>query len=816
MNAFNKTQLKIRTQLALAYKSLKNAPGFVASVMITMSLTLATLFVIFSLVNTYFFKPLNVLDEKKLYVVEQEVTTPAGVHSGYQSYKAIIHWYKTQSSFEKLTPVSPNNMVFTNLPGEPKVIATFATPDYYDIFNVPMILGQKFSADLPLDQAIDEVIISEKFWQKYYDKSPDVLGKTLNDGERLFKIIGVISDSFEPPYMFYEGKTELWMHFGSDRRIFNNDEWDNPWDNTYKSLKLVGTAKTGTTQQNIFQDLDDRIEEIRAEWLEGYETSTDFKPLVTPYRIIELGDKGHLSLFLLAGTLGLLLIAVVNVCNLFFSRALAQHKTLALQAVLGAKRGLLFTAILSQTLLLMIASLLTALFISAWGIKLFKHLAEGKLPLVKSITIDSNLLMVAIALSIALAYIFALVTSRLVNYQELKAQLQSSGKGSVNQVSGRTVRVLVGVQMALAATLIIFACLALTKTTDTLNRPMGSEVDNMYSVIAFIRGENDVLSVVERFEKNNKIKAILAEQNNIKKVSTGRSPVTLRITKSNLTDMQGKQTDFIPQGWVGADYFEHTGLKILKGRTFSDAALRGEKFEVMVTQSLALQLDPNGDVLGKVYDGHDPKNEIVGITEDFNHPNFYDQDKGAHIWWANQPFSYNFIIETKPGKTFTQEDFLLILRKEDARFNIWEFRSLEEEVGKLIYMDIITLYLSYILAGFTLLLASVGIYGVLSYNLGLRRFEFGIRMALGAKKSRLYKLLIKDAIAPLMIGLSCAIIISILVFSQYKVPLSPWLTFDIKFALPALVLTLVIALYASFRPMQKIIKERPMKALRNE
>ncbi len=816
MNAFIKFQRRTKSQFSLAYKSLKNAPGFVASVMITMSLTLATLFVIFSLVNTYFFKPLNVLDEKNLYVVEQEVTTPTGVHSGYQSYKSIVHWYKTQSSFEKLTPVSPNNLVFTNLPGEPKVIATFAMPDYYDIFNVPIILGQKFSPDLKLEQAVDEVIISEKFWQKHFNKDPNVIGKTLNDGDNTFRVIGVIADSFVPPYMFYEGQSDLWLHFGSDRRFFNNGERDNPWDNTYKSLKLVGTAKAGTTQQNIFKDLEERIDEIRAEWLEGYETSTDFKPLVTPYRIVELGDKGHLSLFLLAGTLGLLLIAVVNVCNLFFSRALAQHKTLALQAVLGAKRHLLFTAILSQTLLLMASSVLIALFISAWGIKLFKHLAAGKLPLVQSITIDTNLLMVAIALSITLAYIFALVTSRLVNYKELRTQLQSSGKGSVNQVSGRTVRALVGVQMALAATLIIFACLALTKTTNTLNRPMGSKVDNMYSVTAFIRGENEVLSVPERFDKNRKIQAMLTKQENIVRVSNGRSPVSLRVTRSNLTDMQGNQTPFIPQGWVGADYFEHTGLKILKGRTFSDEALRGEKPEVMITQSLALQLDPNGDVLGKIYDGHEPKNEIVGITEDFNHPNFYDQDKGAHIWWPNQPFAYAYIIETKAGTTFTQEDFLLTLRKEDARFNIWEFRSLEEEVGHLIYMDIITLYLSYILAGFTLLLASVGIYGVLSYNLGLRRFEFGIRMALGAKKSRLYKLLIKDAIAPLMIGLSCAIIITIIVFGQYKMALSPWLTFDIKFALPALVLTLVIALLASFRPMQKIIKERPMKALRNE
>ncbi len=811
-----KTLTKSKAQFKLAFNSLKNAPGFVASVLITMSLTLATLFVIVSLVNTYFFKPLNVYNEDKLFVIEQEVDTPAGTHSGYQSYKSIVHWFKTQTSLDKVAAVSPGNVIVTNLPGEPKIIATYATPDYFDLFKVPIILGQKFSTELPLEQASDNVLISESFWQKYYDRDPDVLGKTLNDGENSFKIAGVVAKEFEAPYMFYNGVSDIWLHFGSDRRFFNNGEWDNPWDNTYKSLKLVGSLKSGLTQHTLFQDLDDRIEDIRTQWIEGYETATDFRPLITPYRIAELGDKGHLSLFLLAGTLGLLLIAIVNVCNLFFSRALAQHKTLALQAVLGAKRRLLFSSILSQTLIIMTSAVLIALFMSAWGIKLFKHLAMGKLPLVQSINIDMNLLIVAISLCILLAYLFAFITSRLVNYNALKAQLQSSGKGGVNQVSGRTVRILVGAQMTLASLLIIFACLALTKTHETLNRPMGSKVNNLYSVTAFIRGENDELSMTERFDKNKKIKAIFEQLPEIKKISSGRSPVSLQVTKSNLTDMQGEQTPFIPQSWVGADYFDHTELKIIQGRTFSDEALRGEKNEVIISQSLAFQLDPSGNVLGKIYDGHQPKNEVVGITEDFNHPNHYSVDQGKMIWWPNRPFSYNLIIETQAGYALTQEKILLTLRQEDPRFNIWEFRSLEAEHNKILYMDIITLYLSYILTAFTLLLASVGIYGVLSYNLGLRRFEFGIRMALGAKKAKLYKLLIKDAIMPLIIGICIAIVLTSVIYSQYQAVLSPWLTFDVKLAIPALLLTLIIAFAASFRPMHKIIKSSPMKALRND
>jgi predicted permease len=807
---------KIQSQFKLALSSLMQAPGFVSSVLITMSLTMATLFVVLSLVNSYFVKPLNVLDENNLYVLEQEVDTPSGTHAGFQSYKAIIHWYKTQNSFDRAAAISPSQLMINNLPGEPKYTATYATPDYFELFNVPIILGRKFSTELKIDQMSDNIMISERLWQTAFDRDPNILGKSIQEGERHYKIIGVVSSRYEAPHMFHQGKSDLWLHFGSDQRFYNNGEWDNPWDNTYGALKMVGTKKAGLSFKEMYKDFDDSIESIRPEWIEGYETSTDFRPVLTPYRTVELGDKGHLSLFLLAGTLGLFIIAIVNVSNLFFSRALAQHKTLALQAVLGAKRGLLFTSILLQTLILMASSLLIALFVAAWGIKLFKHLALGKLPLVQSLAIDLNLLLVAAILSVVLAYLFAFVTSRLINYQQLSRQVQSSGKGGVNQVSGRTVRVLISMQMALASTLIILACLALTKTQETLSRPIGSHIDNFYSVVAFIRDENTTLSVVERFEKRKKIKSALEALPNIKRISIGNSPVLERITKATINSKQGEQTPFIPQAWVGAEYFDHTGLKIIKGRTFSEAALREEKHELIVSESLAYLLDPEGDVIGKVYDGHNPDNEIVGISEDFNHPNYFDQDKGKHLWWPSQPRAYTYIIEVNENEILSQAELLLALRAIDARMNIWEFWSLEQEHGKIIYLDVVTLYVSYVLAAFTLLLASVGIYGVISYNLGLRRFEFGIRMALGAKKARLYNLLVKDALMPLAVGIALAISAVAGIYYAYGAQLTSWLSFEFGLAIPVLLLTIAIALMASYRPMQKIIKNKPMRALRNE
>lgn len=804
-------------QLSLAFQSLRQAPGFVASVVATMACTLAVVFVIASLVNAYFIRPLKVYDEANLYTVEQSITTEAGVYDGFQSYKAIVHWMRTQTSFDYAFAINPADQVLLNLPGEPKLVSTYASVDYFKLFDVPLILGRGFDSELAFDQASQEALISEDMWNRYFDRADDVIGKTLvHQGERVYTIIGVVSDEFEPPHMFYDGVSDLWLHFGSDPRFFNDGRWDNPWNNTYGSLKIVGVAKQGLGAKDVFADFDASIESIRAEWMEGYPTASDIAPIITSFRERELGDKGHLSLFLLAATLGLLMIAILNVSNLLLSRALAQHRTLALQAVLGAKRRTLFTSIFTQTLLLMMASVAVALFLAAWGIKGFKLLTQGSLPLLGSVQIDIVVVLVAVASCVLLAYVFALVSSSLVNFKALRGQLQQSGKNSGQTLSSRKTRLLVGCQMGVATALIVTAAFSLARTHETLSRPMGSQVENMYNIAFFIPGIDQELSAAEMFDKREQLLAHLRAKPEVKKVSLGRSPVRQNVTASTMTDAQGIESIFVPQSWVGAAYFDHIGLKVLAGRTYSDAALRGEKYEALVSEAMAKLLDPEGDVIGKVYSGHDREYEVVGITENFNHPNHFKKDQGRHIWWNIDPRGYMFIVELHAGKQLSREDWLTYVRADDERYFMWDHLSLEKEHNAMLHIDKITLYGSYLLAGFTLLLACVGIFGVLSYNLNMRRFEFGLRMALGAKANRLYRLLGRDVMVPLFSGSLVASALTLLVLKLQSQQLAQWLAMSPAFAVPAVLLSLGIALLSGYWPMRNVLKRQPMHALRNE
>lgn len=805
------------SQLRLARASLLNAPAFSLAVVLTLSLTLTSLFVVLSLINVYFFKPLPVDDEARLSVVELRTGYGENQSAGFQSYPALTHLYKNQTSFERQFMANTDEFMAVNLPGEPQLDSIFATGEYFDILQVPLVLGSHFPHDLELTTKAANVLISEKIWRQYFNADEDVLGQSLQTvNDRSFTIVGVVSDAFSPPYMFKSGELDLWFPMSTDHRYYDTEN-PQPWSQYYRNLKVVGVRKPGITNAQVEAEFDQLIADIKPEWREKEPDLTSLASRISSFRSVELGDKDHLSLFMLAGTLALVFIAMVNVSNLFFSRAVAQQRNLALQAVLGARRKTLFNALFSQTFLLVTVSMLVALFLSAWGIKLFKYLAQGHLPLVSSVAVDGTLIVIALIITIVLAYLFSWLNAKLINYEALNTQIQASGKGNTKQLSGSVIKTLIGLQMLLACIVVISSQMALSKSLDVINKPLGSKVTGMYNVVAFIPGLHKELNEAEAYELRLQFKTKLEQQPGVIRVSEGESPVQKQQFRQAISDLEGHTFQFMPGIWVGADYFATTGIEILEGRTFSEAAMRFEVKEMLVSKSAAQELSPNENIIGKVYSGLAGQDyTVVGITEDFHHPLYDSEDEGRRFWWPAFPYAMSLIIEMEPGYSLNQEQALNLYREVNSRATVWKFLDLESEYDDLLYLDVVTFWVCVSLAVFTVLLAGVGIYGVLSYNLEARRYEFGIKMAVGAKVSHLYKLLAKETMLPLFIGIIAAIAISTVVYTVLQETLTAWLSFDVTLVSTGILFTLVIALVAGFRPLNRVIKSEPMKALRNE
>lgn len=808
---------KYQTQFRLAKASLLNAPAFSLAVISTLALTLTTLFVVFSLINVYFFKPLDVEHEDRLVVIEFNTSYGENTSSGYQNYPGIDHLYRTESSFESKFMVNTNEFVFRNLPGEPRVDIMHATNQFFTTMRVPLVAGEHLPAELETDGSYDGVLISERFWNRYFNGDADAIGQRLEVSDNIiYTIKGVVSEDYSNPYLLKEGQVDVWLPMTEETRFYSGD-FQSPWGQYYRFLKIIGVKKAGLSNDDVKRDLDQLFQDIKAEWREKEPDLTGLTTNITSYREAELGGKDHLSLFMFAGTCALVLIALVNVSNLFFSRAIAQHRNLALQAILGAKRKTLFSSLFIQALLLVTVSMVLSLFISAWGIKLFKYLADGHLPLVQSVGIDSTLVLVAVVINIALAFVFAGLNSKLIDYSALHSQVQASGKGGAKQISGTTVKVLIGAQMLLATVVVICSQMALSKSMESLNRPLGANVDNMLNVGAFIPRSRDAMSPQEAIEVRQQLIEKILAQPEVVDVAIGTSPVQKQRYRQAISDLQDHTFEFIPGIWVGQRFFDIAGIKIIEGRTFSDATMRGEAHEMLMSKSAAAKLSPNESIIGKQYEGlNDQIFEVVGVTEDFRHPLYYEQDQGRHFWWPQFAYSHALMIEFKPGETWTQEHILDLYRQVHPRMSLWMTLDIEQEYKRLIYLDVVTFWVCISLAIFTLVLASVGIYGVLSYNLQARRFEFGIKMAVGAKAAHLYKIVAKETLLPLVVGMLIATVLAIAVFQGLNSTLSLWLSLNWLYVSFGIAFTLVIALLSGFKPLHKAIQSDPMKALRSE
>ncbi|KZN55539.1 ABC transporter permease [Pseudoalteromonas luteoviolacea] len=803
-------------QLKLAVNSLGQAKGFSASIILTLSLTLACFFVVMSLFSSYFIKPLNVENESRLVIVEQDNIYEDKNSSGYQSFQSIEHWYNTQQVFEKAAAVSTAQRIITSLPGQPKIHVTYATSEYYELFKVPLVLGRHITPVSKLEEKVQEVVISYTFWQRYFDGDDSVIGQTLQtDGlrENSFKVVGVAAKEFVDPFMFNDGKAQVWFNFSSDVRYFR-EENRSPWSSLFGTLKLVGILKHGETHNSAQTHLYQSIQQVKAQWKEDFPSLVDLKPIITSFREAELGNNDNLAILLLAGVTGLLCIALLNVSNLFISRAVVKHKQLALQAVLGAKRRILFQSILLETSVLMAVSVLVALFLAAWGIKLFVSISEGFLPLISDLSLDITVLTSALVACLLLSFLFAVITSRLIDFGKLRIQLQSSGKGAISQVSAHIIKWMVGGQLFLATVLVICATMVLSKSLETLNRPLGSETENLYTVQFFIQGIEE--SVPERYHYIDTFKNALLNINGVEKVAHGGSPVEMNVIASTVTDMAGKESVFIPQAWVGRDYFDVTGLKIIEGRTFSEAAIRGEKYEFLVSKAVNDLLKPDGSLIGETFVSYDPDNpvEVVGITENFNHPKSFGRHQGRQFWWAAQPYSFPYIVKMKEGRSLSRELVFQAGRDIDPRAHVWRLTDMHHEYGKMTHMERITRNLTIVLAMFTLILAGVGIYGVLSYNLGLRRYELGIRMALGAKSKSLYKQLAKDTILPLASAFILAILVCVSSYRKFMEHVSDYMLLNSIWLTAVCMGIVLFALFATLYPMSKILGSKPMASLR--
>ncbi|MDW7550150.1 ABC transporter permease [Pseudoalteromonas peptidolytica] len=807
------TLMQLQRQTTLAIKSLLQVPSFCTTLVLTLALTLSCFFVALSLFSGFFIKPLDIESESRFVVIEQSNIYQDRVFEGMQSVQNMLNWRQTEALYQKRALISSFSDVVENLPGSPKLTLSFVSDDYFTMMKMPLALGRYLTTTEDINQKTPEVIISYPLWQKYFNGEARVLGASLRIVDKLYTVVGVAAQAYSDPYFLNQGKGELWLSFSENERFFGTKRGEyHPWTSRQENLKLLAILTEQGTHSTLAQQLYQNSLRHRGEWQSAEQELQDIKPIIRLYRDVEVAEHDTLAIVVLLSVICLVLIAIFNVSNLFISRAHTLQHQLVLQAMLGAKRCVLFRGIFLEALLLVASAVVVGLFFAAWQLRLVQSLTHSYLPLIDTLSLDSTVLLSAVLIVLLLALLFAFVTSRMVNFNQLSQSIRTSGKGSVKALSMQMTKTLVAVQLFFTTVLVLGATLVLSKSADTLLRPLGTQVDNMYSVMLHI--PNDSTPFPKRYTHIEDFKQALRKIPGVVGVAHGESPLQNDLAVVAMRDLAGEWMPSMIRANVGPDYFALTGLSLIAGRTFSEAAIRGDKEEVIVSEAAAHALKPGGNVLGDTFFIFNPDvpAEVVGISQNFNHPKRYTELQGKTAWLPALPFGYPFIIEMEPDVTLTRAQVQSAIQSVAGQAGIWRFLDLTQTYHKLTYLERLTLLLSFGLCGFSLLLCGVGIYGVLSYSFEQRRYEFGMRMALGAKKQRLYRLLISDTLIPVCAAIFVAV--TVVVGLYLSAPSSEWVLVKPSWFLVVLMTLLTFALFCAVYPMRQLINSAPMSAIR--
>ncbi len=807
-------------ELKISLQSLRGRPGFVATVVMTLGITLGALITFFNLNHMLLVKPLPYPDHERLQLTQHEFLDSNGQTSAVSTLvPGLLHTYKNQQSFEQMAILSTGSEFLTSHQEQPRLAVTFTTPEYFELLAMPMALGRAFNQSAGLDSNNPVVVLSYQSWQRWFQGSNDVIGSKLHLRNTSYTIVGVAAKDFMEPEIVAD-LSDVWAPWDFNGMSDNLlQSWNNGQGNIAGLGKLSADAQIQREQADLSNLLDGAYQNFVAGVENRTELSGSIRMRLEPLKARLLGDSHMQGLLLMGAVLALLVIASANVINLFYSRAAEKQRTFAIQAALGARKKHLFTAMFAESLILMVASGLLGLLLAMWGIDLVKSLGQSQFNRLHELGLDAIAVVFAVVISVVLAAVFSLLSSRVVNYDNLQEQLQSSGKGSGLQISSRSRNILVVSQIFLASLLLVGSSIVLGKAFSVINQPLGYDTSVLHSFSLDERvGLIDADEMARRDQFINDITTRILQLPQVESIAPSfNTAIGYNMTMA-VIDRDNNQLGSFPTNFVASDYFRTMQVPMVEGRMFSEQEVRERAQVAILSRSAAEQVAQGQSALGlKLVIGGGEVRTVVGIVDDvFDPVRDGDSNQLQDAYLPHAPWNIHFVMRTQPGADLSREQLVALIRDVNPGLRLANYRTFTDRHDRVIRQDKITAGVAAGLSLLALLLAGAGIFGVLSYSSHMRRYELGVRMALGAKARQISAMVIKDNMRPISMGLLFSVLVIALTYGIGHMHYGWFAGYSLMPLLLTLPVILLTAFLASYLPVRSVIRKDPMKALRNE
>ncbi|HEY2391545.1 MAG TPA: ABC transporter permease [Candidatus Angelobacter sp.] len=802
--------------LKFALRRLKNNPGFTIVAVLTLALGIGANSAMFSIVNAVLLRPLPYRDPQRLVLLAEHWPQFPRLSLSYLNFK---DWRDQSHSFEAVGAVRNNVITMTGIPEAERLPTQNVTANLFDLLGVKPELGRAFADSEDKPEGPPVALISHSLWERHFSSLRDVLGKTITLDNQNYSIIGVMPSGFE----ILQQTPDVILPFEPWARTLPDDRSWHP------GILPIARLKQGVSLEQARSEMTVIAKQLEQQYPE---TDTNVSALVDPM-LEQVVQNVHTALWVLIGAVGLvLLIACANVANLLLVRATGRRREMAVCIALGAQRFDIIRQLLAESILVAVAGGVLGLAL-AWGaVPLLTRLAGSSLPRSNNVSIDLSVLGFTALIALVPGILFGLAPARHSWSIDLRETLNESNRGGSVRAVLRTRAALVVSEIAFAMLLLVGAGLLFKSFERLSNVSPGFSTDHI--LVA-----NIVRSPTAYTDKNVRLgffDRLFEQVGALPGVRSVGAVSFLPVTGTGSAlhfNIEGRPPHS-PQEYTiasyrvaSAGYLKTLQIPLITGRWIEDRDREGAPAVVVINSGFAHTYFPNQSPIGQhiqlgaMPDPNVPWMEIVGVVSDVRQSLVSESSSEMYVPYRQADLvlpvlTLSLVVRTAGDPLAQTNAIRSAVRNIDPNQPVTAIRSMQQNVAQSVSEPRFRTILFSVFAGIALVLAAVGIFGVMAYSVAQRTRELGLRIALGASRGRVLQLVLINGVQLTLIGVGIGLVATFFLTRYVSSLLFNVPPYDPITLVGVVVALIIISICACYIPARRATLVDPIVALRQE